>query len=93
MQTTLRLNDEIFREAKAEAAREGMTLTRFLEEALAFRVRFGRQEGAVSGPDLPVFDSGKRLPTSFDLAAAVRKADAHTDQTTLARLVKGGRRR
>lgn len=39
MQTTLRLDDDLYREAKAEAARSGMTLTRFLEEALRLRLR------------------------------------------------------
>jgi hypothetical protein len=39
MQTTLRIDDTIYREAKAEAAREGMTLTRFIEEALSQRLR------------------------------------------------------
>jgi hypothetical protein len=34
MQTTLRLDDAVYREAKAEAARRGVTLTRFIEEAL-----------------------------------------------------------
>ena len=34
MQTTLRVDDSIFREAKAEAARRGITLTKFIEEAL-----------------------------------------------------------
>lgn len=34
MQTTLRLDDTIYREAKAEAARRGITLTRYIEEAL-----------------------------------------------------------
>jgi hypothetical protein len=34
MQTTLRIDDEIFREAKAEAARSGVTLTKFIEDAL-----------------------------------------------------------
>lgn len=38
MQTTLRINDEIFREAKAAAARRGVTLTRFIEEALEARI-------------------------------------------------------
>ena len=38
MQTTLRIDDEIFREAKAAAARRGVTLTRFIEEALAARI-------------------------------------------------------
>lgn len=39
MQTTLRINDEIYREAKAEAAREGITLTKFLESALRLKLR------------------------------------------------------
>ncbi len=38
MQTTLRIDDEIYRQAKAEAAREGMTLTKFIEEALRLRL-------------------------------------------------------
>ena len=38
MQTTLRIDDGLYREAKAEAAREGLTLTRFLEEGLRMRL-------------------------------------------------------
>jgi hypothetical protein len=38
MQTTLRIDDTIYRQAKAEAAREGITLTRFIEEALRLRL-------------------------------------------------------
>jgi hypothetical protein len=34
MQTTLRINDDIFRRAKAEAAKAGITLTQFIEDAL-----------------------------------------------------------
>ncbi len=34
MQTTLRIDDEIYRVAKAQAAATGTTLTRFIEEAL-----------------------------------------------------------
>jgi hypothetical protein len=34
MQTTLRINELIYREAKAEAAKRGLTLTRFIEDAL-----------------------------------------------------------
>jgi len=41
MQTTLRLDDAIYRDAKAEAARLGLTLTRFIEEALRERVAAG----------------------------------------------------
>lgn len=38
MQTTLRIDDDVYRQAKAEAARSGVTLTRFIEEALRDRV-------------------------------------------------------
>ncbi len=38
MQTTLRIDDRIYRDAKAEAARQGITLTRFIEDALRARV-------------------------------------------------------
>jgi hypothetical protein len=34
MQTTLRIDDAVFRQAKAEAARRGVTLTKFIEQAL-----------------------------------------------------------
>lgn len=38
MQTTLRINDEVYRDAKVQAAREGVTLTRWIEEALRERI-------------------------------------------------------
>jgi hypothetical protein len=38
MQTTLRIDDEIYRAAKAQAASQGSTLTRFIEEALRERI-------------------------------------------------------
>jgi hypothetical protein len=41
MQTTLRIDDDVYRQAKAEAARTGVTLTRFIEEALRDRVQRG----------------------------------------------------
>ncbi|HEX9942307.1 MAG TPA: ribbon-helix-helix protein, CopG family [Thermoanaerobaculia bacterium] len=34
MQTTLRLDDELYRQAKARAAALGISLTKFLEEAI-----------------------------------------------------------
>jgi hypothetical protein len=54
MQTTLRVDPALYRDAKAAAAREGVTLTRFIESALQMRL------GAVSRSvvTLPVFDSG-----------------------------------
>lgn len=38
MQTTLRIDDHLYREAKAQAARAGVSLTRFLEEGLRLRL-------------------------------------------------------
>lgn len=38
MQTTLRIDDHLYREAKAEAARAGVSLTRFLEDGLRLRL-------------------------------------------------------
>lgn len=47
MQTTLRIDDTTYREAKAEAARLGLTLTRFIEEALRERIA-GSRAGAAA---------------------------------------------
>jgi len=38
MQTTLRLDDAIYRAAKAEAAKRGLTLTKFIETALQSQI-------------------------------------------------------
>lgn len=50
MQTTLRIDENLYREAKAEAARAGVSLTRFLEECLRSRLETGvSQSGAPHG--------------------------------------------
>ena len=46
MQTTLRIDDATYREAKAEAARLGLTLTRFIEQALRQRIARSRKGGS-----------------------------------------------
>ena len=46
MQTTLRIDDTVYREAKAEAARLGITLTRFIEDALRSRIARSRAGSA-----------------------------------------------
>lgn len=46
MQTTLRIDDRLYREAKAEAARAGVSLTRFLEEGLRLRLEQKLPESA-----------------------------------------------
>jgi hypothetical protein len=60
--TTLRIDDNLYRRAKAEAAREGITLTRFIEEALELRL----QQGPTAPKEpiaLPTFAAG----SGFDL--------------------------
>ena len=49
MQTTLRIDERIYREAKAAAARAGMTMTRFIEEALAQRLQQSRMRTEPTG--------------------------------------------
>jgi hypothetical protein len=46
MQTTLRIDGVTYREAKAEAARLGLTVTRFIEEAIHKHVASSRHESA-----------------------------------------------
>ncbi len=48
MQTTLRIDDQLYREAKVEAARAGVSLTRFLEEGL--RLRLERKQPVPTTP-------------------------------------------
>jgi hypothetical protein len=45
MKTTLKIDDRLYREAKAEAARAGITVTLFIEEALRQKIAGAR--GAV----------------------------------------------
>lgn len=46
MQTTLRLDDELYRDVKSAAAREGVTITRYLEDALRNRLAGGELKPA-----------------------------------------------
>ena len=61
MQTTLRLDDNLYRRAKATAAEQGVTLTRFIEEALLLRLE---KRLPVRPLDLPSFDSGETYHTT-----------------------------
>lgn len=54
--TTLDLNDDLLAEAKVLAARERLSLTRLIEQALALRMRqAGRQDASSQPSPLPVF--------------------------------------
>jgi hypothetical protein len=52
MQTTLRIDDATYREAKAEAARLGVTVTRYIEDALRDRIAGTRNGDAARRADV-----------------------------------------
>lgn len=67
MRTTLDLNDALIARAKVEAARQGTTLTRLIEEGLALRLD---HDPAPSEPRPPfrlrVFEGGTGLRPDID---------------------------
>lgn len=64
MPTTLRIDNNLYREAKAEAAREGMTLTRFIHEALALRLQKGKANSGGTAVRIRTYRAGE--PFLFD---------------------------
>ena len=68
MKTTLNLNDQVLRQAKRRAARDGITLTRFVEDALRDRLAgprsrkppFRLQLETVTGTEPPTVDIADR---------------------------------
>lgn len=73
MRTTLRIDDELYRRVKAEAARSGRTVAEVVEDAL--RVMLQPQARRRPVPDLPVYGAGGPLPgVDLEDAAALRDA-------------------
>jgi plasmid stability protein len=68
MRTTIRLDDALLREAKARAARNGRSLSEFIEEAV--RNALLRVPAPRPAPALPVFGGGALCPgVSLDSGA------------------------
>lgn len=61
MKTALDIDDTLLAEAKALAAREHVSLSRVIEEAIALRLRRRPTRSRVSAPPLPVNASGGGL--------------------------------
>jgi hypothetical protein len=74
-QTTLRLDEALYREAKAAAALAGLTITRFIEDALRSKLR----QGGAAPVVLPTYSSPEGYPYSPEvlkrLAAEVQERD------------------
>lgn len=82
MQTTLRLNDQLYRAAKAEAARQGIPLTRLIEQAVAERLR--RPSGRGEDFAFPVYAAGQPWTVSpGDLSRIAREEEAAHDLAKL----------
>ncbi len=82
MQTTLRIDDALYRRAKAQAALEGVTLAKFLEDGI--RLRLSRAVGAPVPVDLPIYEGAR----PFDLPPErLKQMDlAAQEETAAARL-------
>jgi hypothetical protein len=73
MQTTLRIDDEIFRRAKTKSSELGLSLTRFFEEAVEERLsrleerpahRIELPVSSVSGPTITGEELSKRIESA-----------------------------
>ncbi len=76
MQTTLRINDQIFRNAKAEAAQLGVTLTRYIEDAL--RERLERRSATDAGSSPEVAQRDQTMEALLQATAHFRVGDRPT---------------
>ena len=71
MRTTIRLNDQLLREAKRAAADSGRTLTALIEDALRENLARRKAEPPREWTDLPTFP-GELLPgVDLDNSAAL----------------------
>lgn len=91
MATTLRIDDRIYREAKAAAARQGITITRFIEDALRLKLQSAGAVHAREPVVLPTYAAGAGFPYSPpELKALIQRSDAAADRA-LARPKRRGR--
>ena len=77
MQTTLRIDDRIYREAKAEAARRGVTVTRFIEEALRQKIDRSRDGLSENSELLTEVEERDRLMEALLLRTAGFRVGPH----------------
>ena len=78
MRTTIRLEDHLLREAKAQAARAGRSLNEFIEDAVRAAVRTDGTPPPAP-PPLPVFRGGRGLRAGVDLDSNAALLDLMDD--------------
>ncbi|MCC5954317.1 MAG: ribbon-helix-helix protein, CopG family [Acidimicrobiia bacterium] len=67
MSTTIRIDDDLYRRAKATAARRGTTVGQLIEDALRMALRPHPVSTQFEVPELPVFGGSGTMP-GVDLA-------------------------
>jgi Ribbon-helix-helix protein, copG family len=82
MQTTLRLDDDLYRQAKSKAATLGISVTRFLEDAI-------REHLETSAP--PPRDRRLRLPVSTAVGGLAPGFSTLDEAVTAANLARDRR--
>jgi hypothetical protein len=78
MQTTLRIDDEIFRRAKTKSSELGLSLTRFFEEAVEERLS-RLEERPVQRVELPVSSVSGSTITGKELKRRIESAQLADD--------------
>lgn len=72
MRTTIRIDDRLLAEAKAQAARSGRTLTAVIEDALRAAIASRDRRATTDPPDLPISRGGRLRPgVDLDDSAAL----------------------
>ena len=80
MQTTLRLDDDLYRRAKTKAAAAGQSLTQFLEDAIRQHLHVTRRP-AQRRVRLPVSSAMTKLAKGFQtLEEAIEGAELEADR-------------
>lgn len=67
MRTTIRLDEDLLRDAKAAAAASGRTLTALIEDALRETLSRGHAQAPAAHIELPTFKGGGGLQAGVDL--------------------------
>ena len=84
MQTTLRVDDELYCQAKSRAAAQGISLTKFLEQAIRERLEIPTAPPLRRRVRLPVSSARSGLASGFltlEEAVAAADLDAYRDGT------------
>lgn len=82
MQTTLRIDDEIYRRAKAKSGELGLSLTRFFEEAVEERLA-RLEDRSVRQIKLPVSSVSGAVMSTGELKRRMEAAQLEDDRESL----------